>query len=215
MDFFLHFKNGIFAKSETLHRLEHAKRASVLVISDSHGGIEALKKVFYTLKTQVDALLFAGDGIEDILHLLIYWAEKDELKNRLPEVLCLVAGNCDYKDYILTFFAGDKDNVNTRCTKTFYFPDYIFLTVCSMKILLTHGHLFGVKCDMKHLAAFAAENGCKAAVYGHSHIRTLTEMNGISLINPGSLTLPRKNSAKGCALITFSEKGIIETAFLP
>ena len=53
-------------------------------------------------------------------------------------------------------------------------------------ILLTHGHAYGVKQNLTALAAFAAQNGCAYALYGHTHRALVTSLHGTVLINPGS-----------------------------
>ncbi len=58
------------------------------------------------------------------------------------------------------------------------------------KVLLTHGHLYGVKYSLTRLALSAAEKQVALALYGHTHI-PLLECDGLlTLMNPGSLGRP-------------------------
>ena len=77
-----------------------------------------------------------------------------------------VRGNCD-------FSFGEK---------------YSFLEIENLKILITHGDMFGVKQSLLRLRMFAEENGACAAFYGHTHIAEECTDNGITLFNPGSLS---------------------------
>lgn len=55
------------------------------------------------------------------------------------------------------------------------------------KIFLSHGHQYGYANREANIAAAARENGCDIAVYGHSHVASVREVDGVTLINPGSL----------------------------
>ena len=57
-----------------------------------------------------------------------------------------------------------------------------------VKILLTHGHKYGVKSRLDALMYRALELDCGAAVYGHTHIPDITCQNGVYLICPGTLS---------------------------
>ena len=56
-----------------------------------------------------------------------------------------------------------------------------------VRILLTHGHTLGVKRDLHPLASLAKERGARYAFFGHTHIPDDIEVDGVRLINPGSL----------------------------
>lgn len=80
--------------------------------------------------------------------------------------LSLVRGNCD-------FFSSEKlEEV---------------LELEGIKILITHGHTFGVKNGLGALLARAKEMSANVVFFGHTHIPTMQTINDITLINPGSL----------------------------
>ncbi len=58
-------------------------------------------------------------------------------------------------------------------------------------ILVTHGHLFGVKLSLEKLALEAKLNSCDIAIYGHSHIVDVRYYNNVWCINPGSVAQSR------------------------
>lgn len=82
--------------------------------------------------------------------------------------LHIVAGNCDRSE----------------------FPSEIVLEIGGMRILLTHGHRYGVKNDLLPLALRAKELHCEAAFYGHTHVADISTYDGVTLICPGSLCYP-------------------------
>lgn len=72
------------------------------------------------------------------------------------------------------------------------------------KIYLAHGHMENVNLNPQTIQYRAMEAGCKAAFYGHTHLAYFEEVAGISLLNPGSLTLPKGGRTGSYALVTTS-----------
>lgn len=83
--------------------------------------------------------------------------------------VALVPGNCDYFSSL---------------------PRTIVYEAEGKRLLLTHGHDYGVKSGLDKLAYAAKEKNCECALYGHTHIADCQTVGGIMLLNPGSL-LPR------------------------
>lgn len=79
-----------------------------------------------------------------------------------------VAGNCDFLPL----------------------PEETVIETEGLKILLTHGHRYGVKSDLLSLSLRAEELGCRLVFYGHTHIPEVTEHGAVTLVNPGSLSYP-------------------------
>lgn len=59
------------------------------------------------------------------------------------------------------------------------------------KILVVHGHTYSVGSTMVLLKDFAEEQGADVVFYGHTHIARVDQIDGIDLINPGSIVQPR------------------------
>ena len=83
-----------------------------------------------------------------------------------------------------------------------------------MRILLTHGHRYGVKEDLQRLTYAALEQACAVALFGHTHEPFLAREQGVLLLNPGSLCQPRLGAGAGLALLTV-EKGEAKGVLLP
>lgn len=94
-------------------------------------------------------------------------------------------GNCDF------FARVDEDGV---------------LEVENIKIFYCHGHKYGVKLGLNKLARVTKEKGCQIALYGHTHNAKITEMDGVTLINPGSLRLPVGEGGSYCYLVVNGDK---------
>ncbi len=62
------------------------------------------------------------------------------------------------------------------------------------KTFITHGHNFNVYHSTSELRRYAQGLGCDIAMYGHTHIPEVDMVNGITVVNPGSLAYPRQGN---------------------
>ncbi|MCL2576020.1 MAG: metallophosphoesterase [Defluviitaleaceae bacterium] len=115
---------------------------------------------------KIDGIIFLGDYLRDIEHL-----QKDFSKLAFH----IVPGNCD--------FLSPK-------------PLEKLVEIGGEKILITHGHKYGVKAGYERILTAALQMGANAAFFGHSHIPIKSEKNGVILLNPGSITEPRGNAIR-------------------
>ena len=94
----------------------------LLVLSDSHGARDAIKRILNKEQNNVDAVIFLGDGLRDLEQALAFFP-------RLR--VYSVAGNCDFGALEpLDGLAGFDQTV----------------------VFYTHGHMYGVKYDLDTLA---------------------------------------------------------------
>lgn len=143
----------------------------ILVISDSHGRTTLMEQVVRQHLHEIEAVCFLGDILRDVA----------KLQDIFPNLLIhAVPGNCD--------FGSTKEQVLT-------------VELGGVKILLTHGHLHGVKRNYNTITAYATEMGVSACFFGHSHVPVVFEKNGITFLNPGSITEPRGDLGKSYALV--------------
>lgn len=92
------------------------------------------------------------------------------------------------------------------------YREFEILNIEGIKILITHGHLFGVKNDMNQLKLFAEKHNVQLVCFGHTHIPYINEMNKIKYFNPGAL----KDAKYGIILIenkniTLKNKEIVQS----
>lgn len=78
-----------------------------------------------------------------------------------------VDGNCDIGGYNLKYFTFDIEKV---------------------RVLITHGDNFGVKFGLGRLVEFAKQENCNLVLYGHTHEASIQTIDGILVVNPGSLS---------------------------
>lgn len=71
-----------------------------------------------------------------------------------------------------------------------YYSDLPYERIVTLeghRILITHAHLYGYYGRERRLAAKARESDCDIVLYGHTHVARREEVDGVTLINPGSL----------------------------
>ena len=100
--------------------------------------------------------------------------------------MCAVKGNNDY---------GTDD------------PEMRVVCYGNVQFFMTHGHRYHVKESYMYLDYAARENGCKVALFGHTHCPAM-EQGEILLLNPGSTRNDR------IALIDIDEKGEVHPQLL-
>ncbi|MGN0633117.1 MAG: metallophosphoesterase family protein [Oscillospiraceae bacterium] len=127
----------------------------------------------------VYTFIFLGDGESEIDKLRIVYPEK---------MILNVAGNCDYNS-----FTPDSDLYNAG----------------KVKVLFTHGHRFGVKYGSEQLVAKAKEIGATVALFGHTHERYYQYIDGVHVLNPGSVSCPRDGRSPSYAFVDITPTGIM------
>lgn len=131
-----------------------------------------------------DMVLHAGDYSDDAKQLSYAYPNLD---------VRYVAGNNDY----------NYDD-----------PKQIKVELPHNAIYMTHGHYQGV--HGRHpgtVGRVAKENGCDIAIYGHTHCSVLENRDGVWILNPGSISLPR-DKTKSYAKVTMQGEYIREIAVL-
>ena len=129
----------------------------ILVLSDSHGMISRVYDAYETVRP--DLLIHLGDRSEDIDRVVSFGDVKCDI--------VLVKGNCD-----LTLFGAPKERV---------------LDIDGVKLFCVHGHEQRVKSGLDALTFAAKSRNCTYALYGHTHVKSVDEINGVTCINPGAV----------------------------
>ncbi len=148
--------------------------STLLILSDSHGRPDAIAEAMRRVRPA--GVLFAGDGVRDLSRV---------------DILCplwAVRGNCDWSNQPL-LVGGSSRMVS---------EEEVFVWE-GVRILLCHGHRYGVKSGLSALAAHAAARDIDIAVFGHTHTPVdhtipageicggVTLEKPLHLFNPGSV----------------------------
>ena len=185
-------ENGVIADGAFCNRLQKADTASILLLSDTHGAVDAVQWILSNFSEECQACLFAGDGAQDIITVV---REATTGLITVPPVIIMAQGNCDSQLYPPIF--PDSEN-----PKPFGLPVYQQKTIAGQHILLAHGHLHHVELDGRKLSMTAESLGCTIAIHGHTHIQSIETFGSVTAINPGSPLRPRGKSYGGFALLS-------------
>lgn len=143
----------------------------ILVVSDTHGKDDNLKLVL-SEECPLDMLIHLGDA-EGSEHFIPDWVN--------PECrMEMVLGNNDF------FSRLDRERE---------------IDIAGHKAFITHGHYYGVSMGPEGLVDEAKSRGCDIAMYGHTHRPFLDVIDGVTVLNPGSLSYPRQEGRRPSYMI--------------
>lgn len=80
-------------------------------------------------------------------------------------------------------------------------PSEVVFELCGYRIMVTHGHYYGVSMGVDWLIEEAKERRADIVMYGHTHCPDFVKADGMIVLNPGSLSLPRQKGRKPTYMI--------------
>lgn len=118
-------------------------------------------------------------------------------KEYIKDFDCVIhlGDNTDDGEYITEDFSGSVYIVKGNCDYGKKWPKDQVIDIEEIRILATHGDMYNVKMGMNNLYYRAREVEANLVLFGHTHVSSLEEYNGITFMNPGSISMPR--SSKG------------------
>ena len=137
---------------------------------------------------RLDNILAESDFI---IHLGDTSGDGAKIAKKYPDKTYLINGNCDAM----------------RCGE-----NELVIDIEEIKIFATHGHLYSAKTTLAKLAKRAKELKCTLALYGHTHKAREDELDGVTLINPG--TMSRYSRQSYCYLVVNRDKAVAKTVYL-
>lgn len=82
------------------------------------------------------------------------------------------------------------------------------ITIGGHQIFMTHGHNYYVNYGYGELRAAAKSRGCDYAFFGHIHRPVLDDTEEVTVVNPGSISLPRQDNRRpSYAILDVNRKG--------
>ena len=153
-----------------------------MIASDIHGSAYYCRRLLERYeKENAGRLLLLGD--------LLYHGPRNDLPeeynpkavssllNSVKSELLCVRGNCDAEvDQMMLNFP--------------MMADYMVLDLGDKLLYATHGQIY----NKEHLLPLKAGD---ILLYGHTHIPECTEQNGITIMNPGSVSIPKADTSHG------------------
>lgn len=151
----------------------------LMIASDIHGSAYYCRKLMTAYEEEnADKLLLLGD--------LLYHGPRNDLPrdynpkevismlNSMKEEILCVRGNCEAEvDQMLLEFP--------------VMADYIMLYLDSLTIFATHGHLF----NETNLPPLKKGD---FLLHGHTHVSGIRQIADITIVNPGSVSIPKENT---------------------
>ena len=158
----------------------------LLIASDIHGDIAAARAVVDEYRRSgADRLVLLGD--------LLYHGPRNDLpKDYAPkEVIALLNS---VKDELLCVRGNCDTEVDQMVLEFPILADYALIEADGVRMFVTHGHKF----NLDNLPPLKMG---EVLVHGHTHVRAMVEFGDKNLyVNPGSPSIPKENTPRGCVL---------------
>ena len=132
---------------------------------------------------EADMFIHLGDGEREIAEIRVQYPKLDFRS---------VSGNCDWT----------KES-----------PSYLVVEAAGKKIFCCHGHRYMVKSGTEILRTMTENNGCCAALFGHTHERYIAFEDGMDIMNPGSCSCPRDGNKPSYGIIDINNAGLFMNIF--
>ncbi len=195
-------ESGLLGSRDALYALERADQARLLVLSDTHGHYDLFESIVREYGPSSDALLFAGDGMWDVVQYVENAHASERLRVALPPVVAFVAGNGDGDQYRVCLPSnGPVDEPSEAPGFSLTVPQRLVVKACGFSVLLAHGHRHSVDVNPEILVSLARSLACDVAVHGHTHIPFAEEFTSVLVLNPGSPSRPRGHTGPSFALV--------------
>lgn len=161
----------------------------LMIISDIHGSYSSLKKVIDIFEEeQADKLIILGD--------ILYHGPRNPLpEGHDPQKVITLLNQ--YKDKIIAVRGNCDAEVDQMVLEFNIMASYTQLFIDNRRFFLTHGHYYD-KDNLPYL--FKGD----VFMYGHYHVPVLEEKDGIYIVNPSSISLP-KHGEKSFAMYENNE----------
>lgn len=158
----------------------------ILVASDIHGSAYYCRKLLDTYKKEgAERMLLLGD--------ILYHGPRNDLPreyapkevigmlNELRDEIYAVRGNCEAE-------------VDQMVLQFPVLADYCLLPLRKKVIYATHGHVY----NADHLPPMKEGD---VLLHGHTHVLKAEEREGFTLLNPGSVSIPKEGNVPSYAVL--------------
>mgnify|MGYP000851003853 CR=1 FL=1 len=151
----------------------------IVAVSDTHGDPRGLVAVLAKLGASAQMIVHLGDGADDL-----------EAARRYGSIMPPCQAVC-----------GNMDEAGAH-------PLLRQVWAYDRKLLLAHGHRYLTGDSYAPMVAAAKREGAEAFLFGHTHLPFWEEIQGVLLINPGSLSKPRGSYGPSFAVLEIPPSGM-------
>lgn len=110
-----------------------------------------------------------------LIHLGDVEGQEDYIRQLVPCAVHMVSGNNDFFSML---------------------PRELEFELGGCKVLITHGHYYYVSLNTEELRRQARTRGKDIVMFGHTHKPYLDVQEGLTVLNPGSLSYPRQEGRR-------------------
>lgn len=158
-----------------------------LVVSDIHGAYSGAQAIEDALKYHnLKNTLCLGD--------VLYHGPRNDLPNDYAPKKVIPIMN-QLKNNIICVRGNCEAEVDQMVLEFPCMADYNIVPMKTHKVFMSHGHIY----SPNNLPTLN-ENDCFLS--GHTHIPTAYQKDGIYLLNPGSISLPKEDHPRTYAVLT-------------
>ena len=143
------------------------KSMKILIVSDTHRRDANLKAVIEKT-APFDMMIHLGDTEGSEEHFR-EWVKNEKC------AIHVVRGNNDF------FSMSEREKE---------------ISIGKYRAFLTHGHMYGVSLGPEGIEDEARSRKVNIVMYGHTHKPYLDEREGVTILNPGSLSFPRQEGRR-------------------
>ena len=151
----------------------------LIIASDIHGSAYWCAKLVQLMEAeQPDKLILLGD--------LLYHGPRNDLpKDYTPKQVIPMLSQ--YKDRIIAVRGNCEAEVDQMVLQFPVLADYMLLFWKERAVYITHGHVYneGNRPPMKE---------GDVLLHGHTHVLRAEEKDGIIILNPGSVSIPKEGN---------------------
>ena len=150
----------------------------LMIASDIHGSAFYCKEMLNAFKNEhADKILLLGD--------ILYHGPRNDLpKDYAPkEVISMLNG---IKEHVLCVRGNCDTEVDQMVLEFPVLNEQVLLSINEVEMLAVHGH-----------KPFPPVKSGTFVLSGHTHVPKLEEKDGVTYMNPGSVSIPKENSHHG------------------
>lgn len=114
-------------------------------------------------------------NIDRLIHLGDVEGSEEYIRTLTDAPVDMVAGNNDYYTEL---------------------PNEMIIMLGDYRVMITHGHYYYVSRGEERLMEAALENEADIVMFGHTHRPCLYREDNLTVLNPGSLSLPRQEGGE-------------------
>ena len=96
---------------------------------------------------------------------------------------------------------GEKHMIRGNNDFFSYLPAEEEFWIGKKKVFITHGHSYYVSMETEQIREEGAARNADIIMFGHTHRPYFEERDGITVLNPGSLSFPRQEGRRGSYMI--------------